>query len=311
MKFDLVAYEDWLSKIKKELKKDDLTELHVPISGKISIDPFFGRKPENTEGQRQVKTWKHKAIYLTSKLNNELLLEDLRGGIDCVEIIVDQSNTNWSKAFDNVIFEYIDLRFLVNDADELERTKEELKIFDKDFQISTGEKILQLKAEDYIAELVTGMQKLIQDLDDCMDNEARTDMLSSYRIDRKISAKIIEELAISEAIEILLYNVCKGFGLRPKGILSHAECLPLFEDVERNYIDLSMKALIASLGNYEAIFIAQATDVKASFHHRISRNIHHLLKEESNIHFSRSAFKGAYQIEQIRNKIVHAVWDKL
>ncbi len=309
--FESISHDQWLAKIKKELKTEDLGSFHTLVSDHISIDPFFGRKPEQKNGQRIVKSWQHKICIKASSIDNELLLEDLAGGIDYVEIQVDQQGTDWEKAFDGVIFEYIDLEFIIDDKDWMPIIEKELSSFNSDFRLSLSSSILQLDAKDYVAQLTEGFERIIRDLDQFPENEERTAKLKSYRINRLISPKIVEELALAEAIEVLSYNLCKGFGMEIFSIKSHASCMPMFEDVERNYIDLSMKGLIAGLAHYDAIFIDQAHQKKPSFHHRVSRNIHHLLKEESNLVYTRSAFKGAEQITKIRNKIAQAVWNKI
>lgn len=311
MKFETKAYEDWLSKIKKELKTEDLSSFNTTISENIQINPFFGRKPEKTKGNREVKSWKHKIIYQASTIQNSIFLEDLAGGIDYVEIHVNQPDTAWNEVFKDVIFDYIDLVFVLTDRQSTSELKAELAGFDRSFNMVSNKEILQVDAENYIHQLKEGFKQLVDKMDDCEDNDSRMAILNSFRVIRKISAKIIEELAISEAIELLSYNVCKGFGLNPKCVPMHAECLVAFDDVERNYIDVSMKALIAGLANYNAIYIQAASSERTSFHHRISRNVHHLLKEESNLHFSRSAFKGSQQVKLIRDEIAKEVWSFL
>lgn len=311
MNFETTAYKDWLSKIKKELKTEDLSSFHTTVSDNVPIDPFFGRKPENAKGNRHTKNWKHKSIYHASTINNKILLEDLAGGIDLVEIHVDQHGTDWTKVFKDVIFDYIELVFYPSNTSSIAGLKEELNVFGRDFQIGKTDHVLELNATNYIDQLKDGFGKLVREMDECSDDNSRMEVLKSFQVHRTISAKIIEELAISEAIELLSYNVCKGFGLNPKNVTMHADCLVAFEDVDRNYIDVSMKALIAALASYDAVYIQSASQDRISFHHRISRNIHHLLKEESNLHFSRSAFKGSQQIKQIRDVIVKEVWSSL
>ncbi len=311
MNFDNVSHIEWLNKIKRELKNDDLSGFNVNVSEVLSINPFFGRKSEKSKGIRQFKNWKHKKTYSSNSLNNKLLLEDLAGGINYVEIQVDQLNTDWEKAFNQVIFEYIDIEFIVPNSDFAKSLVEELNVFEKEFIIKLKDRIIQLDASNYVSQLTDGIKEMLRSLDDCENNDLRVELFNAYRINRKVSPKIIEELALSEAIDVLSQNICKGFGLNPKNINCHADCIAMFDDVERNYIDISMKALIAALANYDAIHIDKASDERPSFHHRISRNIHHLLKEESNLHFSRSAFKGADQVREIRNSIAHEVWSNL
>lgn len=308
MNFETISHEAWLEKVKKELKKEELSEMHVSLTPNISIDPFFGRKPANSDGTRIVKDWEHKQIYTASTLSNKTLLEDLAGGINSVEIIVDQSASNWNKILENVIFDYIDLSFLIENKMSTEDLRNELDSLTNEIKILDNNLIFKCNSIDFVEQLKSIFKQIVTLLDNCEDENSRIKLFQQIRIDRVISTKMIAELGISESIEILSYNICKGFGLQYKCLEMHAICLTESDNVEANYIDLSLKALNAALGNYDAIAIDVASKENTSFHHRISRNIHHLMKEEAVLTQSRSAFKGAYQVKEISNKISEEIW---
>jgi len=309
MSFSPISHEKWIEKIKKELKKDDLSSFDVAITPRISVNPFFGRKPKENKGSRVEKDWQNKQVYYSSQLDNKLLIENLVGGINSIEIHVDQIQNDWTTLLKDVIFEYINLSFVI----EVELTSDELKrqLSSLDFDPTIIDKKFILRSDDvaFVEQLKEHFTFLINELDSCSTLEERELLFASFRIDRKMSSKMIAEIALSDAIEILSINLCRGFGMKERCLSMHAYCgLESNETLERNYIDLSTKALNAALGNYDAIVIAPASADRASFHHRISRNIHHLLKEESVLHQSRTAYKGAYQVTEISHKIADEIW---
>ncbi len=312
MSFTAVSHSQWIEKIKKELKKEDLSDFNVAITPSISIDPFFGRKPHKTGGNRIEKDWKNKQVYRSSTLDNTILLEDLVGGINTVEIYVDTAKNNWKKLLEEVIFDYIKLTFIVTDEAHLKKEElvEQLKAVVKDPAIKDRSTIFRSNAVEFVEQLTNHFKAIVALLDQSPSIEERNSFFDSLRIDRKISAKMISELAIADTIDIISRNICRGFSMEERCVKMHAYCeIDTDETLERSYIDLGSKALNAALASYDAICIAPASEERASFHHRISRNIHHLLKEEAVLHQSRSAYSGAFQVNEITNVISHKIWE--
>lgn len=311
MSFNIIPHDQWLEKIKKELKKEDLSDFQVQLPSNITIDPFFGRKPLDSKGHRIEKPWSHTQQYFSSSLQNKILLEDLAGGINKVEIVVDSTGNDWKKLLNEIIFDYIDLSFILTDSISREDLTSELSVFPSPFPIQHPDYTFTNDAVDFPAQLTQIFQQIINILDNCSSPQDRQEIFQQLRINRKISARTISELAISDTIQILSHNICKGFNMKSQAIQMHAYCQPESDDLEKNYIDLSLKALNAGLAHYDSICIAPASSAKASFHHRISRNIHHLLKEEALLHQSRSAFRGSYQVEQITEKLCQHIWQNI
>ena len=314
MSFSTVNHSKWIEKIKKELKKEELSGFNVAITPSISIDPFFGRKPKAAKGNRLEKDWKNKQVYYSSTLDNTILLEDLVGGINTVEIYVDTPRNNWKKLLEEVILEYIQLTFIITDQAGLvkEELVEQLNLVVKNPVIKDRSIIFQSNEVEFVEQLTDHFKAIVALLDQSPSIEERNSLFDTLRIDRKISAKMISELTISDAINIISRNICKGFSMEERCVKMHAFCeVEANETLERNYIDLGSKALNAALASYDAICIAPAAEERASFHHRISRNIHHLLKEEAVLHQSRSAYSGAYQVNEITNVICHKIWKEI
>ncbi len=121
------------------------------------------------------------------------------------------------------------------------------------------------------------------------------------------------EIARLRALRILWSNSLGALGLdKPslfvEGRFSNRD---MTNDVHHNMIAAGSKALSAICGGVDRLIIAPSEKDPTSFYRRISRNIHHILRYESNLETIKDPVKGSYYIETLTRQLVERAWSKL
>lgn len=328
MAFDKIPHDQWISKVKKELKLDSLSTKQVPISESLTVNPFFEREIISVESTRKEKLWNILFRSSASKVDNAILLDELQGGVNHLRIDHSEEIEDLHDLFDQIEFSFIHATFsyseavctldikdliefiesknagsyctiIINSLDEAMIEMIDNVSIKKQFEY-------EITSEDVTAQLTWFAEDFI----------AKNDQLyfenSTVVLSKIISNNIIQELGIKHAMDVLIQNIDTGYKTHIPPINFHANCYREAEvDLEKQFILLSSKGLTAALASYNSIFIDSSADSSASFNRRISRNIHHLLQMESFIQHSSEAYKGSYQIEKIGEEIAEEVFKKL
>lgn len=330
--FQDIPYETWLEQLQKELKTGDLSEKHVQIDHDLPTNPFFERVSKEANGKRHTSSWTI-ADELSLKNHDQAdILEALNGGIN--GLILDHAEElSDSAVFDGVFFKFIKtyIHFSVRPTET--QFDKVLSILEEKgrqhFHISTsvlsseqiktaneaGFSLLwfySLDGDHIVDQLASITNAIIEYLDNLSNNTERQKAAEKIVIKRHLSTDIIREIAIKQAIEMIWKQIMSGFSLDEIAVRTHALCDNVDDEtLERQYIALASKGLTAVTASYDLVQIKPASTEKSKFHHRISRNIQHLLTMESLMENYRHAYLGSYQITQISKEIAEAAWKKV
>ena len=317
MDFKTISYEEWIARLQKELKSEDLSKFHVRIDKGLTTDPFFQRNTSGQSGSRVEKIWKAKHVFQGKSVDNHQLLQCLEGGINSIEIYEANEIEDLQTLFKNVFLDYIDLHLHLTNESQIDldnfvsffNSLDNSEKFNIYYYPTTSNNYNSKSDNEIVNELSEIFNDIIQEIDqsDNIQSKAR-----EFRITRYLSKDIIKEIAIRRAISLLWNNTLAGFDLEKIELKVHATCIAEEnKELESKYIAISSKGLTAVMAGYESVYIAPASEEKRVFHQRISRNIHHLLSMESFIQKSNEAFKGSYQIERIAKEIAEKCWKNI
>lgn len=329
MGFTQTTHEEWIAKVRKELKLDDLSAKAQQIDQHLSCDPFFERNPKEIEGFQREKTWKIREVFDAKVNDNSDLLTALQGGVNSLEIINAGKINKPSEFFHDIHLDFIELHLIfeseTNDPDQnglikyLEKQSAEKKLNVRVVQADVNSKHMwnvsrfTINADEDITDSLTNtFDDIINYIDEAGNKDHAIHLASKIEIEKVIGPKIIQEIAIRKAIERLWEQVCLGFDINMKTPLLYANCIADKNlELESKYIEQSVKGLSAAISAYDSIYIAPADTSKAEFHNRISRNIHHLLQMESFVQKGYKAYVGSYQIEHLATEIAKKVWKNI
>ena len=83
---------------------------------------------------------------------------------------------------------------------------------------------------------------------------------------------------------------------------------PSDEDVENNLLRGSISAMAGAIGGVDELTIPSFDQSDSINSFRLSDNIQHMLKEESNIHWISNAPEGSYYLNYLTNEIIDKSW---
>lgn len=144
--------------------------------------------------------------------------------------------------------------------------------------------------------------------------------LDPEKIVRKISFYIsigedyFIEIAKIRALRYLMQNILRNYSLENISINIHAICssntLSNF-DTYNNVLRLTTQAMSAILGGVNSCEIPNfSLQTNTDFTNRISANIQHILRDESNLEQAMNAAEGSYYIDYLCTEIVKKSWEK-
>lgn len=81
------------------------------------------------------------------------------------------------------------------------------------------------------------------------------------------------------------------------------------EDVENNLLRGSISAMAGAIGGVNELTIPSFDQSNQSNSYRLSDNIQHMLKEESNLHWVNNATDGTYYINYLTNELITKTWE--
>jgi len=145
------------------------------------------------------------------------------------------------------------------------------------------------------------------------ESEPIPNLGSRYRVYISISTNYLTEIAVLRALRILLLNLWKAFGLdlkqSPK-IYAELE-FDAKLDENTNLIVQTSKAVSAVLGGADALSI-KSPDTENNVHYRrLSRNIHHILRHESNLHHRVDPLQGSHLLEHLTTQFALKSWEEI
>ena len=346
--FEKADKKDWLLQIEKDLKGKPLSILEKELEEGININSINSAEDINQPLNigRENSIWNF-AESFSDKTTNQEILESLNRGIN--EISIPYSN-QFQNQLKEVNPDFISINVYTNSFEDLNGiTISEGAIandvFDRSLQ--TGENISEDILNNWKSGFLSASTKYKKAKTLCVDNlhvqeagatsylqiasifSAFADYLNLLPEDEVIPAlnrsfvriglskNYFLEISKIRALQYLWPNFCKAYTDKKVNclyILAQTSTSDLTRvDEKTNLLRLTTQAISGVLGGANAISIQPfdtLNQTSSALAKRASINIHHLLKEESNLHVVTDAAKGSYFIESLTKEIAEKSWQK-
>jgi methylmalonyl-CoA mutase len=333
--FGGVSKEEWLSKIRKDLGSKAIDEMYWDFDSELKINPFVHAE-DIERGLSDIKfeaAWEIAEEFqvIDEEISNEEILDALTGGCEVIMLKV-KDIPDWSMLLNGVNLGIIKT-YVIPDTQEI--TQSLIASLD-DFlqklsaniaapaqsadQVGSAAPVIHIRNDKFIIggpahlhpdkTVVEGLAKTISE-----GIHLITGSYEHHTVECvvEIGDAYFVEIARLRALRILWSNSLAALGLdKPslfvEGRFSNRD---MSEDVHYNMIAAGSKALSAISGGVDRLIIAGSDVHPNSFHRRISRNIHHILRYESKLDTIDDPVKGSYYIENLTRQIVEKAWAKL
>jgi methylmalonyl-CoA mutase len=329
--FNQPTREKWREKIISELKensnrihyKNDIEEIEIDITQVAS-------KSFETSENRNSNEWKNcfKIKVKDEVEANQSCLKALMQGADSLFFEINNSNTNWSKLFKDIQFEYIQTRISISNKTERESfvkfaTKNRIEHIDMVNDPLTEE----IDSNENASFLINGFE--LQQIGANTWQEIGVMMSTFHEIlihhsnARKfnfhlgIGSNYFMEIAKIRAAKWLVNHLCNLYQIQPEvhfsaevGFLNKS-----LKDPHTNLLRQTTETMAAISGGVSELTIGAYDHLSEKgsndFSRRMALNISNILKEESYFDYVKDPLKGSNIIELLTEKIVLKAWDFL
>ncbi|MCO5233516.1 MAG: methylmalonyl-CoA mutase family protein [Chitinophagales bacterium] len=163
----------------------------------------------------------------------------------------------------------------------------------------------------YIDEIAFILAALQENLHHLQLNGISSDAIGAIQIKTAIGPNFFFEIAKIKTIRILAQTIINQYNGGEITILAEsADIYRSHLDIETNILRLTTEAMSAILGGADAVMLHPYDSIEGnSFSHRISRNIQHLLIEESYFEKQLDPTSGSYYVEQLINDLKKPSWN--
>lgn len=321
MSFIDVSHENWIAKVKKELKLDSLESKTISLVKDVPIDPFFDRNVyQDSQGiffSRKHNNWKIGFVYDCSIHTKEHLLYALQYGAESVLIKNIPPDADLKAWLDGVYLNMIEVHIESTASEDqieiwrsfLEREKVQRFSF-RSNNASSRQRIIKIDF-DSLASTVSGIQSIVQYFSNQQED---FDILADdlmFQVD--VSSRGIEYVSKIYALQKLWYLILESFGQKniPMPKIEHIVHPDVTISEEENYIRTALQTLHAAISLPGYIYILPYNNGDENSQIRLNLNTQHLLKMESFVDKTSEVYKGSYVFEKLSDALVKAVWDKM
>lgn len=327
--FEGVSKEEWLSKIRADLRGKSIKEMDWDFDDELTINPF-GHVEDIVAGSSDIDFKAHWEIaeefnVIDEKESNEEILMALAGGCEVLMLRIN-GLPDWSILLTDVNLGMIKT-YVIPKTDEMTQALiSSLDDYLKDIpepkdRTNTQEApLIHIRNDKSVIggpahlhpdiTVIEGLAKTIQEgiqlitqPHDHSEVECVVEIGDSYFV----------EIARLRALRILWANSLMALDLDGPALFVEGRFSDrdMTGDVHHNMIAAGSKALSAISGGVDRLIIAHSDPNPSTFHRRISRNIHHILRFESKMETIEDPVKGAYYIENLTAQLVEKAWSKL
>jgi hypothetical protein len=175
----------------------------------------------------------------------------------------------------------------------------------------------QLNVQNSIAEILHKGHRLI--FEGLQKGLSASLLSNKIQIIFPVKSSFIVEAAKLKTIRILWQRIIQAYNqndnnnILPIYLLTHSDSTAYFTQEKDTYLNLlhqTSQALGSIIGTADEHFITPFDFTQTLFSERISRNILHLLKEESYLENRKDPLKGAYSIEVLIDQMTTQSWKK-
>jgi methylmalonyl-CoA mutase len=329
--FNQPTREKWREKIISELKdnsdriryKNDIEEIEIDIT-QVASKSF--ETPEN----RISNEWKN-CFRIEDKDEveaNQSCLKALMSGADSLFFKVKKSNTNWSKLFKDIQFEYIQTRISISSKTE----RESFVKFDTENRIERLDLVIdplteEIDSNENASFLINGFELqqiganswqeigvMLSTFHELLINHTNA---KKFNFHLGIGSNYFLEIAKIRAVKWLVNHLCNLYQIHPEVHFS-AEIgfsNKSLKDPHTNLLRQTTEAMAAISGGVSELTIGAYDHLSEKgsndFSRRMALNISNMLKEESYFDYVKDPLKGSHIIELLTEQIVLKAWNFL
>jgi hypothetical protein len=307
--FQKPSIEEVYALIQKELKDIPLDSLDInPLAG-INVKPIYNHASQPIHIPFSLD---YRVIFQYFRLDksniqttNETILTALSNGQN--GLLLDFKNEDWieteiSTLFTSIRIDYLHIEF----CETTETTKACIHDYLAAHYPDLNWSHCFFKEHFYYL----SYEKFIEEAANCILN-FNTEKALIYI---ELSGDYFWDIAKVRAFKTLLFNHRKLDG-KPANIIIIGETSTKKKSTEKqenNLLKLTTEAMSAMIGGCEGIWIRPFNEDHAQdFSTRISRNIFHLMQEESYMHLVRDVSAGSYFIENYTEQIARLIYSEL
>lgn len=338
--------EIWLQKLQKDLKGKSVESLDWKIEEDLAISAFLSREDLKSEASNLPSSsdWKIASQYELNDpiATNKLLLADLAGGMESIQIKIHSLNdiNQLAVLFKGVILDFISIDFYLENAKWAEELAVQMKsICDQQelghSKISIGINLqsgsptatkfflsqfpqtrLKVYPRQNLSLSKCFAEQINRGIEILEEFEAEFSEIKTYlqQLDWVYNSEdtFFVNVASIRAIKVLWGNVLQAYDLPLACFVeSHIQVLEKEDDLYTNMIHASSQALSSVCASCDRLLISTSDKISEqdpSFVRRITRNIHHILKMESYLDRVQDPSKGSYSIEVLTKEIADKNW---
>ena len=316
--FTAITKTEWLEQIEKDLRGQHLDDVNWQFNDAMAISPFAHREgSSNPSDVWYSPTWELAELFHVEDVaeSNAQILEALNGGCETLLLEV-EGPEEWDLLFKGIALDMVITYVLPTSSEQYELVRSSIinwiagqKHFKGNLAIRrSGPLSLGPSSDSGDAKPAKDLAKTILSALNMIENGQVV-----IECVAEIGVSYFVEIARLRALRILWKNLLDALELDEPGLIieAHFSDKDMSEDVYKNMISASTKALSAICGGVDRLVIAPSGKGKDKFHRRISRNIHHLLRYESGIDKIDDPVRGSFYIESLSQKMVEEAWSEI
>ncbi len=340
MPFKPTSKDTWLSKTEADLKGRPLSDLDFVITDSIrqaalthqddlshaALEPLIGAKSDN-----QWKIGELIPLDKGEKIANEMAIAALEGGATALAFHHGPT-LDLSQLLQGINLEWISTSFhgeqdLVADFVQIakQEKKQDLSLIQCGFYNTPVNKIasyykelplgrfqiIQTEGHQDVAEEIAALALAYTTMIEQIEEED-IEVLNALTIQISMTDLFLVNVSKIRALKLILAQIQDAYGIQVDMPQLRATIAKeaMTEDADYNKIKMMPHALSALIGGVDELFLPPSTTAseQASFNHRISRNINHLLELESFMDRVIDPAAGSYYIETLTDKIATQSW---
>lgn len=347
--FDAVGFEAWREKIVQDLKGKDWNQSVVwKTAENIHVQPFYVDEGHRISSWRKSPAWKITAPILISDRAHALALQNLQGGANHIHWIGSEQNVSLSVLLQDINLSIIQMSFQdfvwkdehidflkenkaqnihlgiqplaalhsgqseSYDIDEIVKWVELKREIQADWNVLTIDaSIYKNSGGHFVDEIAFMISALQENLHQLRSRGVSSDEIGTIQIRTAVGPNFFFEIAKLKVMRQLAQVICEQYEGAEIEIL--AESADLYHsqlDLETNILRLTTEGMSAVIGGAESVMLHPYNDTDENdFGYRLSRNIHHLLIEESYLDKQIDPAQGSYYVEKLCQDLKTPAWN--
>lgn len=329
LKFGGSSKQKWLDKVTIDLKGKPLDSLDISLFDSIHISPFAHRDDIQEDINIPLPYFDQtvlgcRVIVTDEEQSNALVLDALGGGASHVELIItDHKEIDFKRLFDGVMIDLIHVDVTIKDqinADGLvhylcanyeEEAIKNICIHGQSTPSFISQKSSLGKVEspniDSLINFLTSSSSAIE-----LDKNA-----SKFAVEVTVGHNYMETVSFIRAVRLLWSNVIAAHGCSvhdyPLVITGSISYTVIRDSKYDNMISFSQMITAMISAGIDVIMIppsdVKEKDTGSEFSRRISRNIYHLLDQESHMMKVSDPVAGSYFFDHMTIKVAENAWN--